>query len=242
MVDETTYKTHHIPICLSYLVAVRPSKTVTFPEYIAHEHIREEEKRTHKSINQTIKSLLIGSHALLRRATFPLAGTSMLLPSRPQILLGAPVLLNHQPLQPFVLHLQTPNALLQQAVLVLEVLGRLLEGLFALLLLDAEARRGGRVAAAFVFFGREAVGGGLGLGRVGGCCRGRLRRGRGEVVFLARVGGRVEGMVVGDGRCGGGVYSWLETIARVLGLDGSGDGGLGRRGEFHAREGVVAWR
>lgn len=62
-------------------------------------------------------------------------------------------------------------------------------------------------------------------------------------MFLARVGERVEGLVVGHGRgVGGGVYSWLETIAQVMALDGSGDGGWGRWGELHAGEMVVAWR
>ena len=190
------------------------------------------------------------SDALLRRATFPLARVATVpLPPDPQILLGAPVLLHHEAPQPFVLRLEAADALLELEVPVLEVLGRLLERLFALLLLDAEAGRGGRVAAAFVFFGREAGGGafGRGGGRVacacggGGrcccCCGGGLR----EVVFLARVWSRVEGLVVG---CGWGrVYGLWGAVVQVLGLDGSGECGLGgRRGEIHAGETVVAWR
>lgn len=69
----------------------------------------------------------------------------------------------------------------------------------------------------------------------------RLGGGGGEVVFLARVGERVEGLVVGHGRgVGGGVYSWLETIAQVVCLDRSIDGGWGGRGKLHAGEMVVA--
>lgn len=147
------------------------------------------------------------SHALLHRAAFPLPRAPVVLPAHLQVLLDAPVLLNHQSAQPFVLRLQLPDALLQLQRLVLQVLGRLLEGLFALLLLDAEARRGGGVAAPFVFFGREAGGGGFGLrgaGVVVGGWRG-LRRGWGQVVLLARVGGWVEALVEGGGGCGGGV-------------------------------------
>ena len=55
-------------------------------------------------------------------------------------------------------------------------------------------------------------------------------------MFLARVRGRVECLVEGNGGCGGRVDGGLETIARVLGLDRSGDGGLRRCGD----EGVYA--
>ena len=54
-----------------------------------------------------------------------------------------------------------------------------------------------------------------------------------EGVFLAGVGCRVEGLVEGDGVCGG-----LQT------MDGSGDGGLRRCGDegVYAGEREVAWR
>ncbi len=58
-------------------------------------------------------------------------------------------------------------------------------------------------------------------------------------MLLAGVRDRVEGLVVGDG--GGGVDGGGEAVGWVLGLDGSGDGGLGGLGEVDAGEGVVAW-
>ena len=147
---------------------------------------------------------LLSPHTLLRRPTFPLP---LILISNLQILLDAAILLNHQSPQPLVLRLQLPDALLQLERLVLQLLGRMLERLFTLLLLNAEARRGGGVAAAFVFFGRVAGGGGFELRGI--VRRWGLRRGWGEVVFLARVGGRIEGLVEGDGRCGGRIHGGL---------------------------------
>ena len=130
----------------------------------------------------------------------------MILPLHLQILPDAPILLHHQPPQPLILRLQLPDALLQLQRLVLEILGRLLEGLFALLLLDAEAGRGGGVAAAFILLGGEAGSGGFGFEgvAVGVGCWG-LGWGRGEGVFLAGVRGQVECLVEGNGRWGGGV-------------------------------------
>ena len=60
---------------------------------------------------------------------------------------------------------------------------------------------------------------------------------------LAGVGGRVEGLVEGDGGSGGGVYGGREAIGWVLGLEGSGYGGLGGGGDegIDAGEGEVAW-
>lgn len=112
--------------------------------------------------------LLLSPHPLLRRANFPLA--AIVLPANLQILLHAPILLHHQSPQPLILRLQLPNTLFQLRGLILQLLRRLLEGLFALLLLDAEAGRGGGVAAAFVLFGGEAGGGGFRLGTVVGAC------------------------------------------------------------------------
>lgn len=62
-------------------------------------------------------------------------------------------------------------------------------------------------------------------------------------MFLAWVGGRVEGLVEGDGRYGGGVDGGWETVAWVLRLDGSVDGGLRRCGNegLYAVEREVAW-
>ena len=59
-----------------------------------------------------------------------------------------------------------------------------------------------------------------------------------EWVFLAGVGGRVEGLVEGYGGCGGGVCGGLQA------MDGSGDGRLRRCGDegVYAGEREVAWR
>lgn len=195
---------------------MHPNADGTYLRLILHIHTVISRKKKTRCIHKPIKSTLIrraflhhlSPHALLRRLTFPLPGTSIFLPPHPQIFLGAPILLHHQAPQPLVLCLQASNALLQLERLILQILGRLLKRLFALLLLDAEARRGGCVAATFVFFGGEAGGGGFGLGGVvvGGWT---FRWGGGEMVSLGRVGGGVEGLFEGNGRCGGGVYGGL---------------------------------
>lgn len=166
--------------------------------YIRPRHVQlvSHIKIHHTSINNSINPsslILLSPYALLHLATFPLPFTPIILPPDLQILLGAPILLHHQSPQPLILRLQLSNALLQLERLVLQLLRRLLERLFALLLLDAEACRSGGVAAAFVFFGREAGGGGFELGGVLLGCWESLGRGLwGDVVFLAGVGGRVE--------------------------------------------------
>ena len=64
------------------------------------------------------------------------------------------------------------------------------------------------------------------------------------MVFLAGVGKRVEGLVQGNGGCGGGVCVGWDAVGWVLmRVDRSGDGGLGRVGGegLYAGEGEVAW-
>ena len=92
----------------------------------------------------------------------------MFIPQRRKILLTfSAVLLGNEVLQPFVLRLQLIDASFQRCDLVAHFLGRSLESLFTLLLLDAETGAGGGVASAFVFFGGEPGGVFVGFGLVG---------------------------------------------------------------------------
>lgn len=70
----------------------------------------------------------------------------------------AGTLLGDQALQPCVLRLELADAGLELLHAVAHLLGRLLERLLALLLLDAEARGSGRVAAALVLLCGAACG------------------------------------------------------------------------------------
>lgn len=65
------------------------------------------------------------------------------------------VLFGDQVLEPLVFHLELIHARLKECILVLCFFDSALQGLFALLLLDAKAGRGGSVAAAFVFLGSD---------------------------------------------------------------------------------------
>lgn len=146
-------------------------------------HLEKGEGWRERCIQDSITALnhllpILSPNTLLARPFFPPPLPPIILPPNLQILLQPSFLLDHEPPQPLILRLQLPNTLFQPERLVLQILSRLLEGLFALLLLDAEAGRGGGVAAAFVFLGREAGSRGLGLGGVveiigvGGCCWG----------------------------------------------------------------------
>ena len=119
--------------------------------------------------------------------------------------------------------------------LVRQVFGRALERLFALLLLDAKAGRGGGVAPTFVFVdgvfgGVIEVGGGYGAGR-----RGSLTFGAGVGIGIKRWAGGV--VVIWEARL-------REVLLRLVGwLDGKGvgfRGGVDGEEGVYFREGVIA--
>ena len=72
------------------------------------------------------------------------------------VLLAAAVLVGDEALEPLVLRLESLDASLELGDLLRHLLGRLLERLLALLLLDAEAGAGSGVALALVLLGGEA--------------------------------------------------------------------------------------
>jgi hypothetical protein len=98
------------------------------------------------------------------------------------------LLLGDQALEPLVLHLELVNSVLERGDFVGHFLRLLLESGLTLLLLDAEAGGGGRVATTLIFFGGKArlflkVGDGCEVGS-GGLA---LVTGLDEVVRLRRI-------------------------------------------------------
>lgn len=99
---------------------------------------------------------LRSSDALPSRVTFPVGGLLAILPPQRREILLVVVLLHHEVLEPLILRLELSDAALERSDLIAHLPGRLLERLLALLLLDAEARAGSRVAPALVLLGRDA--------------------------------------------------------------------------------------
>ena len=183
------------------------------------------ERQPRITTSQSLRPTRLGSHTLLLSIRFPVDGLArgVFFPAESQILFLTSMFLHHQTSQPFVFRLELSDSLFEQGCLVLQFLGRVLESLFALLLLDAKASRGSGVAATFVFFG--------GVTR-GGCLDGldlsMARRGRetghggwgGEGVFVTRVGCCAEGDG-GDGgveeRVGNGCMAGVGDLRRERG-------------------------
>lgn len=126
------------------------------------------------------------------------------------------MLLGEQVLQPAILHLQLGDASLKRGILLGRLAHGTLEDLLALLLLHPEAGRGGGIAAAAVFLGRNPhtfllVQGG----------RDAVSRDGGGVLGVAHLAvGRRDGR--GDVRGGHGSGSMAQVIGRIRdrGIDG----------------------
>ena len=165
--------------------------------------------------------LCVGAHAIGPVAITPLA---LLALGNPGLDLGGALLaVGDEALEPCVLRLELLDAGLEHADALRHLLGRLLEGLLALLLLHAEAGARGCVAAALVLLGSVA-GRLICRGLVGGAC---------SVGLALLTGGDIEARDDGrHGRRGGRGVGVAHRVGagggqRVLdgGVDGEGLGG-----------------
>ena len=139
-----------------------------------------------------------------RRRRFGRADTILLLRSTPDTTISIPltielppeirnvilvlILLRDQILQPLVLRLELSDARFKLRYFVRHLLGRLLQRLFTLLLLDSESSARCRVAPSFILFGRDAR-------RFFERCRRGLGRSG------SRIGGALVARLGDDGRC-----------------------------------------